>query len=48
MTSGRHADAYSGYDELFERDGVIEACLPRRVGCWVHVRRKFLACCKQG
>ena len=30
-----HADAYSGYDELFERDGVIE------VGCWVHTRRKF-------
>ena len=37
-----HADAYSGYDELFERDGVIE------IGCWVHARRKFLACCKQG
>jgi transposase len=30
-----HADAYSGYDELFKRDGVIE------VGCWVHTRRKF-------
>ena len=36
-----HADAYSGYDELFERDSVIEACPPRRVGCWVHTRRKF-------
>ena len=30
-----HADAYSGYDELFLKDGVIE------VGCWVHARRKF-------
>ena len=30
-----HADAYSGYDELFRNDGVIE------VGCWVHARRKF-------
>jgi hypothetical protein len=30
-----HADAYSGYDELFQKDGVIE------VGCWVHARRKF-------
>lgn len=30
-----HADAYSGYDELFRRQGIIE------VGCWVHARRKF-------
>ena len=30
-----HADAYSGYDELFTRDGIIE------VGCWAHARRKF-------
>ena len=30
-----HADAYSGYDELFRRDHIIE------VGCWVHARRKF-------
>jgi transposase len=30
-----HADAYSGYDELFRREGVIE------VGCWVHTRRYF-------
>ena len=30
-----HADAYSGYDELFKKEGVIE------VGCWAHVRRKF-------
>jgi len=30
-----HADAYSGYDELFRKDGVIE------VGCWAHARRKF-------
>jgi len=30
-----HADAFSGYDELFEREGVIE------VGCWAHARRKF-------
>ena len=30
-----HADAYSGYDELFKMEGVIE------VACWVHVRRKF-------
>jgi transposase len=30
-----HADAYSGYDELFRRPGVIE------VGCWAHTRRHF-------
>jgi len=30
-----HADAYSGYDELFRRQAIIE------VGCWVHARRKF-------
>lgn len=30
-----HADAYSGYDELFKKEGIIE------VGCWAHVRRKF-------
>jgi hypothetical protein len=30
-----HADAYSGYDELFKREGIIE------VGCWVHTRRYF-------
>jgi len=30
-----HADAYSGYDELFRAPGIIE------VGCWVHTRRKF-------
>ncbi|MBT4823420.1 MAG: IS66 family transposase [Lentisphaerae bacterium] len=30
-----HADAYSGYDELFRKEGVIE------VGCWAHARRKF-------
>jgi transposase len=30
-----HADAYSGYDELFRREWVTE------VGCWVHARRKF-------
>ena len=30
-----HADAYSGYDELFRREEIIE------VGCWVHARRKF-------
>jgi transposase len=30
-----HADAYSGYDELFKRGGIIE------VGCWAHARRKF-------
>jgi len=30
-----HADAYSGYDELFKREGIIE------VGCWAHARRKF-------
>lgn len=30
-----HADAYSGYDELFSREGIIE------VGCWVHARRGF-------
>lgn len=31
-----HADAYKGYDELFEQEGVFEC------GCWMHVRRKFL------
>jgi transposase len=30
-----HADAYSGYDELFRKEDIIE------VGCWVHARRKF-------
>ena len=30
-----HADAYSGYDELFRREGIVE------VGCWVHARRGF-------
>jgi len=30
-----HADAYSGFDELFKKDGIIE------VGCWCHARRKF-------
>ena len=30
-----HADAYSGYDELFRKDGIVE------VGCWAHARRKF-------
>lgn len=30
-----HADAYSGYDELFRQEGIIE------VGCWAHARRKF-------
>jgi transposase len=30
-----HADAYSGYDELFRTESIIE------VGCWVHTRRKF-------
>jgi transposase len=30
-----HADAYSGYDDLFRRKWVTE------VGCWVHARRKF-------
>jgi transposase len=31
-----HADAYSGYDELFRTPGVIE------VGCWAHGRRGFV------
>jgi len=30
-----HADAYSGYDELFRKEGILE------VGCWAHARRKF-------
>jgi len=30
-----HADAYSGYDQLFRQDGVEE------VGCWCHARRGF-------
>ena len=29
------ADAWTGYDKLFEREGVIE------VGCWCHARRYF-------
>lgn len=31
-----HADAYSGYDDLFATDGVYECA------CWMHVRRKFI------
>ncbi len=30
-----HADAYSGYDELFKRPEITE------VACWAHARRKF-------
>ena len=30
-----HADAYSGYDELFTKHGIVE------VGCWCHARRGF-------
>ncbi len=30
-----HADAYVGYDVLFQQPGVIE------VGCWCHARRRF-------
>lgn len=30
------SDAYSGYNWLNERDGVV------RLGCWAHVRRKFV------
>jgi transposase len=30
-----HADAYSGYDELFTKDGIVE------VACWCHARRGF-------
>jgi len=30
-----HADAYSGYDELFKKEDIFE------VGCWAHARRKF-------
>lgn len=29
------ADAYSGYDALFRKAGIVE------VGCWAHARRKF-------
>src|SRR5262249_20603827 len=29
------ADAYTGYDALFTKGGVVE------VGCWAHARRKF-------
>lgn len=29
-------DGYAGYDVLGERDGIVH------MGCWVHVRRKFL------
>lgn len=31
-----HADAYKGYADLFEQDGVDECA------CWMHVRRKFV------
>jgi transposase len=31
-----HADAYSGYDDLFSSDDVHECA------CWMHVRRKFI------
>lgn len=31
-----HADAYSGYNELFRREEIIE------VGCWCHGRRGFI------
>jgi len=31
-----HADAYSGYDELFRREEIVE------VGCWAHGRRGFV------
>jgi len=34
-----HADAYSGYDELFRTSGIIE------VACWAHARRKFDEAC---
>lgn len=30
-----HADAYSGYDKLFQKDEITECA------CWMHVRRKF-------
>lgn len=30
-----HADAYSGYDKLFEKEEITECA------CWMHVRRKF-------
>ncbi len=30
-----HADAYRGYDKLFEKEGIYECA------CWMHVRRKF-------
>lgn len=31
-----HADAYQGYDDLFEQDGIVECA------CWMHVRRKYI------
>jgi len=31
-----HADAFSGYNELFKNDKIIECA------CWMHVRRKFV------
>jgi len=31
-----HADAYKGYEDLFEIDGIDECA------CWMHVRRKFI------
>ena len=30
-----HADAYAGYNSIYEKNGAIES------GCWAHVRRKF-------
>lgn len=35
------ADAYSGYDRLFDGPGI------REVGCWAHARRKFFEVAKQ-
>lgn len=30
-----HADAYAGYDTIYETNGAVES------GCWAHARRKF-------
>ena len=36
-----HADAYSGFDHLYEPNGISAAALLAPVGCWAHARRKI-------
>lgn len=39
---GIHCDAYSGYNALFKKEGIIG------LNCWAHVRRKFIEALPQG